>query len=81
MMMERSGRKEPYTEAGVRRLRCVRCGAGARFQWNACSDGNLWRPLCLDCDISVNRLVLEFMRDPDVDKKIDAYEKKKRSAL
>jgi hypothetical protein len=71
--MKRHGRKEPYTEAGVRRLPCVRCGAASRFQWNACADGNVWRPLCGACDVALNRLVLGFMKDPDADTKADAY--------
>ena len=70
----RHGRKEPYTEAGVRRLPCVRCREPARFQWNACSDGNLWRPLCLACDVELNRWVLEWMGDPDAEAKAKAYE-------
>jgi hypothetical protein len=45
------------------------------FQWNACADGNLWRPLCGRCDVAVNRMVLRWMRDPLADKKADAYAK------
>jgi hypothetical protein len=44
------------------------------FQWNCCADGNLWRPLCLKCDIAMNRMVLRWMRDPDADIKADRYE-------
>ncbi len=57
----RHGRKEPYTEIGIRRLPCFRCGAPASQQWNICSDGNLYRPICTDCDLALNRLVLEWM--------------------
>ena len=76
----RHGRREPYTNAGIRRLPCVRCGARALFQWSACSDGNLWRPLCLDCDVALNRMVLAWMGDPDAEAKADRYEAAKRSA-
>ena len=71
--MKRSGRREPYTEIGIRRLACARCGEPARFQWNACADGNLWRPMCTRCDVAINLLVLRFMRDPDAAKKAAAY--------
>jgi len=72
--MKRPGRKQPYTEAGVRRLPCARCGRPAKHQWNACADGNLWRPVCTRCDVALNRLALRFMRDPDTDAKIRNYE-------
>ena len=57
-------RPEPYTALGVRRLTCVRCGARAMFQWQICSDGNNYRPLCADCDVALNQLVLDWMRHP-----------------
>jgi len=72
----RHGRKQPYTEIGTRRLPCVRCGEKAEHQWNVCSDLNLWRPICLKCDVALNRLVLEWMGDPDVESKMAAYEAK-----
>jgi hypothetical protein len=58
-------RKQPYTERGVRRLPCIRCGTPASFQWQICSDGNNFRPLCTGCDISLNRMVLDWMKHPD----------------
>lgn len=57
-------RKTPYTVIGIRRLRCIRCGAPALYQWNACSDGN-FRPICLDCDVELNKLVMKWFRHPD----------------
>ncbi len=74
--MKRAGRRKPYTDAGVRRLRCVRCSKPSHAQWNACADGGMHRPSCQGCDIDLNRLALEFMRDPDVDAKMDAYVRK-----
>lgn len=70
--MKRHGRKQPYTEASIRRLPCARCGRPARHQWNACADG-LYRPICDHCDIALNRLALRFMRDPDAAAKIRTY--------
>jgi hypothetical protein len=67
---KRPGWRAPYTERGIRRLRCVRCGEQATQRWRACADG-LWRPICTDCDILLNRLALFFMADPEAEKKTD----------
>jgi hypothetical protein len=69
----RHGRRQPYTETGIKRLPCARCGAPATQQWSACADNNLYRPICTECDIALNELVLEFMRDPEVKEKIKRY--------
>jgi len=61
-----SGRQKPYTEIGIRRLKCVRCGKPALHQWKACADGP-WRPICRECDISLNRIALMFMFPDDSD--------------
>ena len=74
------GRKQPYTDIGIRRLPCARCGKPARFQWQICSDGNLYRPLCTQCDIALNALVLRWIGDPDADAKIAAYRQTKEAA-
>lgn len=71
-------RKEPYTAEGIKRLGCIRCAKPAMFQWQICSDGNNYRPLCLDCDIALNRLVLEFMEHPRAKALGDRYERDKR---
>ncbi len=68
-------RTKPYTELGIRRLKCCRCGDKASTQWQVCALGNEWQPVCAFCDIELNKLVLEFMRFPD---RIGAlYESKK----
>jgi hypothetical protein len=69
----RHGRKKPYSEVGVRRLPCVRCGKPAHAQWNVCADGP-YRPIRKACDLKLNRVVLRFMKDPDAEAKIKAYE-------
>ena len=69
-------RKKPYTEIGIRRLKCFRfdiCGNMAKFQWNICSDGNEFRPICLECDVALNETVLKFMGFADWKEKIKAY--------
>jgi len=57
-------RRHPYTTAGIARVGCVRCGAPASVQWRICADDNHYRPLCLDCDIALNSLVLMWMGHP-----------------
>jgi len=57
-------RVAPYTETGILRLPCIRCGEQAEVQWQICSDGNNYRPLCLECDIKLQLVVLKFMKHP-----------------
>jgi len=68
-------RKTPYTEKGIRRLKCSRCGKQAKYQWQICSDGNQYRPICEDCDVALNEMVLRFIGFPDWQEKIEAYKK------
>lgn len=58
MTWKKHGRKKPYTVIGIERLPCFRCGKPAYHQWQICADGNLYRPVCLDCDIELNEMVL-----------------------
>lgn len=69
----RHGRSKPYTEIGIRRLPCFRCGDQALTQWQICADGRTYRPLCGCCDVELNRMVLEFMGDPDAAAKMARY--------
>jgi hypothetical protein len=71
----RHGRKKPYTDAGVKRLPCAKCGRPATQQWRACADG-LWRPICTKCDIMLNGMVLQFMNDPELVTKMKRYVEK-----
>jgi hypothetical protein len=66
-------RREPYTELGIRRLRCIRCGAPAAFQWQICSDGNNHRPVCASCDVDLNEIVLRWFGHPRADELLNAY--------
>lgn len=66
-------RRKPYTEIGIRRMRCFRCGERARFQWSICADGNVQRPVCTDCDVALNAMVLRWAGDPQAEDKIAAY--------
>jgi hypothetical protein len=70
-------RKTPYTEKGIKRLKCFRCGAKAKYQWQICSDGNTYRPICEKCDIELNEMVLKWMGFSDWEHKINEYKAKK----
>ncbi len=70
----RHGRRKPYTQIGIARIPCVRCGEKAHHQWQVCADNRIYRPLCLSCDFKLNRLVLKWANDPDWKEKCEAYE-------
>jgi hypothetical protein len=71
----RYGRDRPYSILGVRRLPCSRCGLRPSIhQWQVCSDNRLYRPLCLWCDIDLQAVTLQFMKDPDWMEKVVSYE-------
>ena len=69
----KQSRKHPYTDIGVRRLKCIRCGKPARFQWQICADKNNYRPLCVACDVALNSIVLRWMRHPEATKLVEVY--------
>lgn len=73
---KRYGRSSPYTQIGIGRLPCARCGKPATQQWQICSDNRLFRPICDECDIALNELVLKFMNDPDAKEKMEKYREK-----
>lgn len=71
-------RTRPYTMIGLRRQVCVHCGAQAAEQWSlkACAKGgssHIWRPLCVPCDIELNRLVLTFLAFADAERLVEDY--------
>lgn len=68
-------RLTPYTELGIKRLKCFRCDNKASQQWQICADDNIYRPICAQCDIELNVLVMDFMKVPDIDDKIQQYKK------
>jgi late competence protein required for DNA uptake (superfamily II DNA/RNA helicase) len=75
-----SGRKEPYTALGIKRLKCFRCGNKASEQWQICSDGNVYRPICVECDIALNEIVLKWMGFEDAEEKMIRYKEGKANA-
>ena len=69
-------RRKPYTERGIRRVPCVRCGKPSRRQWSVCSLGVQYMGICVDCDIQLNRLTLKFMKMSDIESIIRSYKRK-----
>jgi hypothetical protein len=74
-------RRKPYTAIGIKRMKCIRCGKPAVHQWQICSDGNAYRPLCLDCDIELNKLVLKWVGFSDWKEKLEKYKVMQRENL
>ncbi len=68
-----TNRLTPYTEIGIKRLKCFRCENRASQQWQICADGNVYRPICSQCDVVLNYLVMDFMEVPDKVEKIQRY--------
>ena len=67
------GRLKPYTERGIARIPCSRCGAASDRQWQVCANGNRYLGVCRRCDVEVNRLVLDFFRVPEREKLLERY--------
>ena len=67
------GRKTPYTLKGIKRIKCFRCGKPASQQWQICSDDNIYRGICTECDVALNEVVLKFMGFGDWEEKMKAY--------
>jgi len=69
-------RLKPYTQIGIERLKCFRCGCKAEFQWQICADNNQYRPICRKCDIELNEMVLKWAGFEDWQSKIGKYKDK-----
>jgi len=67
------GRKRPYTERGISRVPCARCGEASAYQWQVCANDNRWMGVCARCDVALNALVLRWFRMPDWRQKIEKY--------
>ena len=72
------GRKEPYTELGIKRVPCSRCGKASTSQWQVCANNNRYMGICTACDIKLNKLVLEFMNIANSQGLIIRYRENKR---
>ncbi len=76
-------RRKPYTDRGIKRVPCARCGRPSHRQWQICALDNQWNGLCVDCDIELNRLVLGFIGIPskEIACLMDEYERTVRGLL
>jgi len=68
-------RKKPYTEIGISRVPCLRCGKSSAHQWQICSLGNMWTGICTECDVKLNDLVLNFMGVKNIGSIMKEYQK------
>ena len=57
-------RRKPYTEIGIKRIPCKRCGKPSRYQWQICATGGFWAGICAECDIKLNALAINFFKMP-----------------
>ncbi len=62
----RKGSNVPYTERGISRVPCARCGKPSRQQWMVCALDK-WLGVCDQCDLDLNYAVLQFMGFPDAE--------------
>lgn len=72
------GRREPYTERGIHRVPCVRCGEPSVHQWQICANANRYLTVCEACDIELNRIALDFARIPNAKELMARYEGRPR---
>lgn len=73
------GEKKRPTIRQVRRMKCFRCGAPSSYAtWQICSNERRHVPICVKCDIAMNKATLMFMGLPygRVRKMMARYEKK-----
>ena len=66
-------RIKPYTNIGIKRMKCFKCGEKAAAQWQICSDSNQYRPVCLKCEFELNELVLKWAGFDDWEDKLNKY--------
>ena len=69
-------RTKPYTNIGIKRISCLRCGKPSRYQWNICALGNAFYTVCAECDIALNEAVLNFFNFENKKEIIKNYRKR-----
>jgi len=73
-------RKKPYTEMGISRIPCARCGKPSSQQWQVCALGNMFMGVCENCDIELNKVVLKFFKIKNSKNIMDKYTNQNRNA-
>lgn len=79
MTVKYHGRRKPYTEIGIKRVACVRCGKASFRQWQICANNRLYLTVCIDCDVELNRIALEFARLPNAEELLENYRKQQNA--
>lgn len=74
-------RKKPYTEIGISRIPCKRCGKPSRYQWQVCALNNVYMGVCEKCDIDLNELTLKFFKIKGREKILAKYREIAKQAL
>lgn len=59
-------RRTPYTKEGIKRVKCCVEGCTQRgfASWQVCADKGTFRPVCIDHDVQINRMVMMLMYGP-----------------
>ncbi len=70
-------RRIPYTVRGISRVPCARCKSPARYQWQICADGNVFRGLCPSCDVAINEIVMRFVFGDTREEDLQRYRQEK----
>ena len=66
-----------YTKTQLKDMPCERCGTKpSTQQWSICADDNKWRPLCDECDVDLNALILLWFGFKNYAAKMRKYAKR-----
>jgi NAD-dependent SIR2 family protein deacetylase len=72
----------PYTRRSIKRAQCVRCGERASDAFTICAAGTHRQlPVCKECDIAINAMIVRFLGFPDAEQMIETYARKRRRPL
>lgn len=55
-------RRTPYTDKGILRIPCMRCGRPSCYNWNVCALGKGYFGICVECDALLNEVVIRFFK-------------------
>lgn len=77
--MKYHGRVKPYTERGISRVSCIKCGQPSKYQWSICSNKNRNLAVCIGCDIELNKIFLNFANFSNKKELLQTYEESKKN--
>jgi hypothetical protein len=80
-MSWKTKRTKPYLAETIHRQPCIRCGKPSVFQWQICSDTRYYRPICIECDMALNAMLLVWFNHPDPKGAMEAYKRKLLNAV